>query len=187
MRKFLLLAALTFGAAQLQTAQAQTVSMNIDASVKFPPIVQTAASLVNLLSQGVQVSFLTPNAQPAATLGSGGGIVVRPAVPTSTQVTQVQVLTPIAGTTQVVREIYPLAQPIRLNQPISAQSIIVRAKDGGRVPLTNVMGRQAAWAKAPGLQKKAGGMPPGQLKKLCREQPNNALCRAGNGQGNGRR
>lgn len=171
MRQLLLLAALTAA-----PASAQTVSVNINASVQFPPIVQTAASLINLLSQGVQVSFLTPQAQPVAQLNQTGGIRVTGASPAVTSATQVQVLTPIPGTTQVVREIYPLAQPLNVAQPITAQSIVVRAADGQRVPLVNVMGRQAAWAKAPGLQKKPGGMPPGQLKKLCREQPKNALC-----------
>lgn len=189
MRKFLLLAALTLPA---MPAAAQTLSVNIDVTVRFPMISQTSASLVNLLSQGVQVSFLTPSAQPAATLNKTGGItitgrsdgVAQPltgsggqAQPLSTQpVTQVQVTTPIPGTTQVVREVYPLAQPLSLSKPISAQSIVVRAADGRQVPLTNVMGRQAAWAKAPGLQKKLGGMPPGQLKQLCKKEPGNALC-----------
>ena len=191
MRPLLLLAALTLPATP---AAAQTVSVNIDVSVQFPAITQTAASLVGLLSQGVQVSFLTLTSQPAATLNKTGGItitgrsdgVAQPltgsggqAQPLSTQpVTQVQVTTPIPGTTQVVREVYPLAQPLSLSKPISAQSIVVRAADGQQVPLTNVMGRQAAWAKAPGLQKKLGGMPPGQLKQLCKKEPGNALCRS---------
>lgn len=170
MRKLLLLAALAFA-----PASAQTVSVNINASVQFPPVVQTAANLVNLLSQGVRVSFLTPTSQHVANLNQGGGIVVTPTAPRTA--TQVQVLTPISGTNQYIREIYPLAQPLNVAQPIGAQNIIVRSAGGQRVPLINVMGRQAAWAKAPGLQKKPGGMPPGQLKKLCRENPRNALCR----------
>lgn len=178
MRNLLLLAALT-----LAPASAQTVSVNISASVQFPPVAQTASSLINLLSQGVQVSFLTPTAQPAATLNSGGGIRVTGTSP-GVQATQVQVMTPIPGTTQYVREIYPLAQPLNVAQPLSAQSIVVRSSTGQRVPLTSVMGRQAAWAKAPGLQKKPGGMPPGQLKKLCRQDPRNRLCVGQNGNRN---
>lgn len=173
MRKFLLLAVLT-----LAPASAQTVSVNIDASVQFPPVVQSAANLINLLSQGVQVSFLTPTQQPAATLNQSGGIRIT-GTNVATPLTQVQVSTPIPGTTQVVKEIYPLAQPITATatQTIQLQSIVVRAADGQKVPLMNVMGRQAAWAKAPGLQKKPGGMPPGQLKKLCQQEPKNALCK----------
>lgn len=183
MRKLLLLAALS-AAPLVAPASAQTVSVNINASVQFPSMVQTAANLINLLSQGVRVSFLTSTSQPAATLNQSGGIRITGTSPAAAPLTQVQVMTPIPGTTQYVREIYPLAQPIRATQPISAQSIVVQAAGGQRVPLVNVMGRQAAWAKAPGLQKKPGGMPPGQLKKLCREQPRNALCRSSqNGQG----
>ncbi len=145
-------------------ASAQTLSVNINASLQYPSIVQTTANLVNLLSQGVRVTLLTPTNQPAATISSGGGIVVNPAYPT-TRLTQVQVMTQVPGTTTYAKEIYPLAQPITTTQPLSAQSIIVKAKDGTRQPLMNVMARQAAWAKAPGLQKKPGGMPPGQYKK----------------------
>lgn len=170
MRKFLLLAALT-----LAPASAQTVT-TIDASVKFPPIVQTAANLINFLSQGVRVSFLTPTSQPAATLNQTGGIRITGTSPQAAPLTQVQVMTPIPGTTQYVNEIYPLAQPLSTSQPLAAQSIVVRAADGQKVPLMNVLGRQAAWAKAPGLQKKPGGMPPGQLKQLCKKEPRNALC-----------
>lgn len=176
MRKALLVAALTFAPA-FSVASAQSLSVNISGSVQFPPVVQTAANLVNLLSRGVQVSFLTPTAQPAATLNQSGGIVVKPAYPTSTPITQVQVMTPIPGTTTLVKEIYPLAHPLNLSQPVQAQSIIVKAKDGTTYPLTSIMGRQAAWAKAPGLQKKPGGMPPGQLKQLCKKEPSNALCK----------
>ncbi|RJF72349.1 hypothetical protein D3875_13120 [Deinococcus cavernae] len=172
MRKFLLLAVLTAA-----PASAQTLSVNIDASVQFPPVVQSAANLVNLLSQGVQVSFLTPTAQPAATLNQTGGIRITGVSPQAAPLTQVQVATPIPGTTQYVKEIYPLAQPLNTAQPLAAQSIVVKAADGQKVPLVNVMGRQAAWAKAPGLQKKLGGMPPGQLKQLCKKEPRNALCR----------
>lgn len=171
MKKVLLLAALC-----LAPASAQTVT--IDASVRFPPTVQTAANLVNLLSQGVQVSFLTPNQQPVASLNKTGGIqITGSAVGTAPQAaTQVQVSTPVPGTNQVVQELYGLIKPLDLKQPISAQSIVVTAKDGQTVPLLNVMGRQAAWAKAPGLQKKVGEMPPGQLKQLCKKDPRNALC-----------
>ncbi|WP_119674550.1 hypothetical protein [Deinococcus sp. RM] len=147
------------------TANAQTLSVNINASLQYPSIVQTTANVINLLNQGVRVTFLTPTNQPAATISSGGGIVVNPAYPTTTRLTQVQVMTQVPGTTTYAKEIYPLAQPITTAQPLSAQSIIVKAKDGTRQPLVNVMGRQAAWAKAPGLQKKPGGMPPGQYKK----------------------
>ncbi|GGN41480.1 hypothetical protein [Deinococcus daejeonensis] len=146
------------------TASAQTLSVNISASLQYPSIVQTTANVINLLNQGVRVTFLTPTNQPAATISSGGGIIVNPAYPT-TRLTQVQVMTQVPGTTTYAKEIYPLAQPITITQPLSAQSIIVKAKDGTRQPLLNVMGRQAAWAKAPGLQKKPGGMPPGQYKK----------------------
>lgn len=201
MRKLLLLAALTLPALP---AAAQTLSVNIDVTVRFPAISQTSVSVVHLLSQGVQVSFLTPASQPAATLNKSGGITitgrsdgVAQPLTGAAPVTQVQVTTPIPGTSQVVREVYPLAQPLSLSKPISAQSIVVRAVDGQPVPLTNVMGRQAAWAKAPGLQKKLGGMPPGQLKQLCKKEPGNALCRQTpapkapktkeNGQGNGKR
>ncbi|UBV42345.1 hypothetical protein LAJ19_12030 [Deinococcus taeanensis] len=163
MRKALMLAALTFTPV-LGTATAQTLSVNISASLQFPTIAQTAASVANLLAQGVKVTFLTPTSQPAATLSSGGGIVVNPAYP-STPLTQVQVLTQVPGTTTYVKEIYPLAQPLTTAQPLQAQSVTVKTKDGTRQPLVNVMGRQAAWAKAPGLQKKPGGMPPGQYKK----------------------
>ncbi len=152
-------------AATLATASAQTLSVNISASLQFPSIVQTTANVINLLNQGVRVTFLTPTNQPAATISSGGGIVVNPAYPTTTRLTQVQVMTQVPGTTTYAKEIYPLAQPITTAQPLSAQSIIVKAKDGTRQPLMNVMARQAAWAKAPGLQKKPGGMPPGQYKK----------------------
>lgn len=184
MRKFLLLAALT-----LAPASAQTVSVNIDASVRFPPVVQSAANLVNLLSQGVQVSFLTPTQQSAATLNQSGGIRItgsNVATLLTAPLTQVQVTTPIPGTTQVVKEIYPLAQPITATQNLQPQSIVVKAADGQEVPLMNVMGRQAAWAKAPGLQKKPGGMPPGQLKKLCKQEPKNALCKEQPGKGGGK-
>lgn len=170
MRSFLLLAALT-----LAPASAQTVT-TIDARVQFPPIVQTAANLLAFLSQGVRVSFLTPNSQPAATLTQSGSIRITGTTQGATPVTQVQVMTPLPGTTQYVREIYPLAQPLDTSGPLSAQSIVVRAADGRKVPLMDVMGRQAAWAQAPGLQKKPGGLPPGQLKKLCRDQPQNSLC-----------
>jgi len=151
------------------TASAQTLSVNISASLQYPSIVQTTANVINLLNQGVRVTFLTPTNQPAATISSGGGIIVNPAYPT-TRLTQVQVMTQVPGTTTYAKEIYPLAQPITITQPtttqpLSAQSIVVKAKDGTRQPLVNVMGRQAAWAKAPGLQKKPGGMPPGQYKK----------------------
>ncbi|SMB88465.1 hypothetical protein [Deinococcus hopiensis] len=177
----------------LGAAGAQTVSVNISAGVQFPPAVQTAANLVNLLSQGVQVTFLNEAAQPVATLNSGGGIVVKSTVPTAGHLTNVQVMTPIPGTTQAIREVYPLAQPIALAQvtsprtvqplststtparpvaPVTAQSIQVKAADGQTRPLTGVMGRQAAWAREghphggpPGLQKKPGKMPPGQKKK----------------------
>lgn len=193
MRIPLLIAALTLGPAALVPASAQTVSVNISASVQFPPAVQTAASLVNLLSQGVQVTFLNEAAQPVANLNSSGGIVVRPTAPTTGRLTNVQVMTPIPGTNQTVREVYPLAQPIPLAQtrtaqalstpttstaqtrtatPLTAQSIQVRASDGQTRSLTSVMGRQAAWAREghpkggpPGLQKKPGKMPPGQAKK----------------------
>ncbi|GAA0509849.1 hypothetical protein [Deinococcus depolymerans] len=150
-------------AATLASASAQTLSVNINASLQYPSVIQTTANLLNLLSQGVKVTLLTPTNQPAATLGSGG-IVVNPAYPT-TRLTQVQVMTQVPGTTTYAREIYPLAQPITTAQPLTAQSIVVKAKDGTRQPLMNVMARQAAWAKAPGLQKKPGGMPPGQYKK----------------------
>ena len=190
MRSVLL--ALALGAASLGAASAQTVSVNISAGVQFPPAVQTAANLVNLLSQGVQVTFLNEAAQPVANLNSSGGIVVRPTAPTTGRLTNVQVMTPIPGTNQTVREVYPLAQPIALTptrtaqalstpsgtataataQPISAQSIQVKAADGQTRSLTSVMGRQAAWAREghpqggpPGLQKKPGKMPPGQAKK----------------------
>ncbi|BBN93501.1 hypothetical protein DEIGR_103015 [Deinococcus grandis] len=146
------------------TASAQTLSVNINASLQYPSVIQTTANVINLLNQGVRVTFLTPTNQQAATLGTSGGIVVNPAYPT-TRLTQVQVMTQVPGTTTYAKEIYPLAQPISTAQPLSAQSIIVKAKDGTRQPLVNVMGRQAAWAKAPGLQKKPGGMPPGQYKK----------------------
>ncbi|GGR99029.1 hypothetical protein [Deinococcus sedimenti] len=152
-------------AATLSAASAQTLSVNISASMQFPSVIQTTANLVNLLSQGVRVTLLTPTNQPAATVSSGGGIVVNPAYPTTTRLTQVQVMTQVPGTTTYAKEIYPLAQPISTAQPLTAQSIIVKAKDGTRQPLMNVMARQAAWAKAPGLQKKPGGMPPGQYKK----------------------
>ena len=152
-------------AATLSAASAQTLSVNISASLQYPSVIQTTANLLNLLSQGVKVTLLTPTNQPAATLGTGGGIVVNPAYPTTTRLTQVQVMTQVPGTTTYAKEIYPLAQPITTAQPLSAQSIIVKAKDGTRQPLMNVMARQAAWAKAPGLQKKPGGMPPGQYKK----------------------
>ena len=59
MRTVLLSAVLGLAALGLP-AQAQTLSVNIDASVRFPAVAQTAASLLNLLSQGVQVTFLTP-------------------------------------------------------------------------------------------------------------------------------
>ncbi|MHA0042298.1 hypothetical protein [Deinococcus sp. PEB2-63] len=146
------------------TASAQTLSINISASLQYPSVIQTTANVINLLNQGVRVTFLTPTNQPAATISSGGGIIVNPAYPT-TRLTQVQVMTQVPGTTTYAKEIYPLAQPISTAQPLSAQSIVVKAKDGTRQPLVNVMGRQAAWAKAPGLQKKPGGMPPGQYKK----------------------
>ena len=146
-------------------ASAQTLSVNISASVQYPTLTQTATSLLNLLGQGVNVTFLTPTGQQAATLGSGGGITVNPAYPTTTRLTQVQVMTQVPGTTTYAKEIYPLVQPITAAQPLSAQSIVVKAREGTRQPLVNVMGRQAAWAKAPGLQKKPGGMPPGQYKK----------------------
>lgn len=157
--------AVTLGAATLSSsAGAQTLSVNISASLQYPSVIQTTANLLNLLSQGVKVTLLTPTNQPAATVSSGGGIVVNPAYPT-TRLTQVQVMTQVPGTTTYAKEIYPLAQPITTAQPLSAQSIVVKAKDGTRQPLMNVMARQAAWAKAPGLQKKPGGMPPGQYKK----------------------
>ncbi|GGR57071.1 hypothetical protein GCM10008959_18390 [Deinococcus seoulensis] len=167
MHKAILTTALaaTLGAAPFSTASAQTLSVNISASLQYPSIVQTTANVINLLNQGVRVTFLTPTNQQAATLSGGGGIVVNPAYPTTTRLTQVQVMTQVPGTTTYAKEIYPLAQPITTAQPLSAQSIIVKAKDGTRQPLVNVMGRQAAWAKAPGLQKKPGGMPPGQYKK----------------------
>lgn len=151
----------------LVPAQAQTLSVNISASVQFPGTLQTAASVLSLLSQGVQVTFLTSTSQPAASLGSGGGIVVRPAYSTSTRITQVQVMTPVPNTTTYVREIYPLAQPVSVSaaRALTPQSIVVRGRDGTRRALTAVMGRQAAWAKAPGLQKKPAGLPPGQYKK----------------------
>ncbi|MXV21403.1 hypothetical protein [Deinococcus xianganensis] len=152
-------------AATLSAASAQTLSVNINASLQYPSVIQTTANLLNLLSQGVKVTLLTPTNQPAATLGTGGGIVVNPAYPTTTRLTQVQVMTQVPGTTTYAKEIYPLAQPISTAQPLSAQSITVKAKDGTRQPLMNIMARQAAWAKAPGLQKKPGGMPPGQYKK----------------------
>ena len=184
MRTVLLSAVLGLAALGLP-AQAQTLSVNIDASVRFPAVAQTAASLLNLLSQGVQVTFLTPTSQPAATVTRTGGIQVHSSVPSAANprdaaptLTQVQVSTPIPGTTQTVKEVYPLAQPIKPGQPIRAQSIVVRAADGQPQPLTSVMGRQAAWAKARGLQKKPGQMPPGQLKQLCKKEPRNALCSA---------
>ena len=156
-------AALALNLSALGGASAQTLSVNISASVQYPTLTQTATSLLNLLGQGVNVTFLTPTGQQAATLGSGGGITVNPAYPTTTRLTQVQVLT--STPSGPIREIYPLTQPITAAQPLSAQSIVVKARDGTRQPLVNVMGRQAAWAKAPGLQKKPGGMPPGQYKK----------------------
>jgi len=190
MRIPLLMAALALGPAALVPASAQSVSVNISASVQFPPAVQTAASLVSLLSQGVQVTFLNEAAQPVANLNSSGGIVVRPTAPTTGRLTNVQVMTPIPGTNQTVREVYPLARPIPLAQtrtaqglstptttspvtlPNRAQSIQVKAADGQTRSLTSVMGRQAAWAREghpkggpPGLQKKPGKMPPGQAKK----------------------
>ncbi|GGL02927.1 hypothetical protein [Deinococcus radiotolerans] len=161
MHRAILITALTLAT----TASAQTLSVNINATVQYPSIIQTTANLLNLLSQGVKVTLLTPTNQQAATLGTSGGIVVNPAYPTTTRLTQVQVMTQVPGTTTYVKEIYPLAQPITTAQPLSAQSIVVKAKDGTRQPLMNVMARQAAWAKAPGLQKKPGGMPPGQYKK----------------------
>ena len=160
MHKAILITALTLAT----TASAQTLSVNINATVQYPSVIQTTANLLNLLSQGVKVTLLTPTNQQAATLGTSGGIVVNPAYPT-TRLTQVQVMTQVPGTTTYVKEIYPLAQPITTTQPLNAQSIVVKAKDGTRQPLMNVMARQAAWAKAPGLQKKPGGMPPGQYKK----------------------
>lgn len=179
MRKVLLVALLGLTSLGFSAAQAQTVSVNIDASVRFPSLTQTASTLRDLLSQGVQVSFLTPTSQPAATLTKTGGITVHSATPgVLPTLTQVQVATPIPGTTQVVKEVYPLAQPLSATQPISAQSIVVRPTDGQAQPLVNVMGRQAAWAKARGLQKKPGGMPPGQLKQLCKKEPQNKLCQA---------
>ena len=33
-----------------------------------------------------------------------------------------------------------------------------------------------AWAKARGLHNKPGQLPPGQLKQLCKGEPQNALC-----------
>ncbi|MFC4427787.1 hypothetical protein [Deinococcus navajonensis] len=173
MRKALIIAALTLLPAA-QVGQAQTVSTNIDARVQFPPVIQTLANVVNLLTQGVRVSFLTPTAQPAATVSPSGSLVVRPGI--TTTATQVQVMTPIPGTNEVIREIYPLAQPLNLSQTVAPQSINVKAKDGRTLPLTSVMGRQAAWAKAPGLQKKPGQMPPGQLKKLCKATPSDPRC-----------
>ncbi|MFC4639058.1 hypothetical protein [Deinococcus hohokamensis] len=173
MRKALIIAALTLLPAG-QLGQAQTVSTNIDARVQFPPAIQTLANVVNLLSQGVRVSFLTPTAQPAATVSPSGSLVVRPGI--TTTATQVQVMTPIPGSTEMIREIYPLAQPLNLSQTVAPQSITVKAKDGRTLPLTSVMGRQAAWAKAPGLQKKPGQMPPGQLKKLCKATPTDPRC-----------
>lgn len=168
MHKAILTTALaaTLGAATLPgSAGAQTLSVNISASLQYPSVIQTTATLLNLLSQGVKVTLLTPTNQPAATISSGGGIVVNPAYPTTTHLTQVQVMTQVPGTTTYAKEIYPLAQPLTTAQPLSAQSIVVTAKDGTRQPLMNVVARQAAWAKAPGLQKKPGGMPPGQYKK----------------------
>lgn len=151
----------------LAPAQAQTLSVNISASVQFPGTLQTATSVLSLLSQGVQVSFLTQGSQTVASLGSGGGIVVRPTSPTTSRITQVQVMTPVPNTTTYVREIYPLAQPVSVSaaRGLAPQFIVVRERDGTRRALTAVMGRQAAWAKAPGLQKKPGGLPPGQYKK----------------------
>lgn len=158
MRKALIVAALL-----LTPAGAQTLSVNISASVPYPQILQTAANVAQLLSQGVQVSFLTPGSQPAATLSTSGSLVVNPASPDGTRLTQVQVTTPTPS--GPIREIYPLAQPLTVGQNVQPQSIVVRGQDGTARPLTSVMGRQAAWAKAPGLQKKPGGMPPGQYKK----------------------
>ncbi|WP_339097174.1 hypothetical protein WDJ50_06940 [Deinococcus sp. VB142] len=177
MRQLFLFAALSLTSLGFSAAQAQTLSVNIDASVRFPSLSQTTSTLLGLLSQGVQVSFLTPTSQPAATLNKTGGITVHSATPGALPaLTQVQVATPIPGTTQVVKEVYPLAQPLSASKPISAQSIVVRPTDGQAQPLVNVMGRQAAWAKAKGLQKKPGGMPPGQLKQLCKKEPKNKLC-----------
>lgn len=173
MRKTLLIAALTLMPA-LQLGSAQTVSTNIDARVQFPPAIQTLANVVNLLSQGVRVSLLTPDQQQAATVSPSGSLIVRPGI--TTTATQVQVMTPIAGTNDFIREVYPLAQPVNVAQRVSTQNITVRDKDGQKVALTSVMGRQAAWAKAPGLQKKPGQMPPGQLKKLCKSSPKDSRC-----------
>ena len=192
MRQVLLSAALGLAALAMPSAHAQTLSVNIDASVRFPSVTQTAASLLNLLSQGVQITFLTPTSQPAATVNKTGGIQVYSSTPSATNprdaapLTQVQVSTPIPGTNQTVKEVYPLAQPIAAGQPISAQSIVVRAADGQTQPLTSVMGRQAAWAKAKGLQNKPGQMPPGQLKQLCKREPQNALCSANPGHPGGK-
>lgn len=174
MRKALLIAALSLLPAAAQLGGAQTVSTNIDTRVEFPPVIQTLANVVNLLSQGVRVSFLTPTAQPAATVTPSGSLVVRPGV--TTTATQVQVMTPIPGSNDFIREIYPLAQPLKLTQTVAPQSIDVKDKDGRTLPLTSVMGRQAAWAKAPGLQKKPGQMPPGQYKKLCKATPSDPRC-----------
>ncbi|GHF50341.1 hypothetical protein HNQ07_002920 [Deinococcus metalli] len=164
MHRALILAALTLVPAA-GVAGAQSLSVNISASVQFPPVVQTLSNVVSFLSQGVQVTFLTTTAQPVASLNPQGGIVVRPAYPTTTRITQVQVMT--ATPTGTIREIYPLAQPVTVSraQPLAPQSIVVRDRDGRRRTLTEVMGRQAAWKKARGLQKKPGGMPPGQYKK----------------------
>ncbi|THF86696.1 hypothetical protein E7T09_11430 [Deinococcus sp. KSM4-11] len=164
MRNALLLAALTLAPAA-GVAGAQSLSVNISAGIQFPPVVQTLASVVTFLSQGVQVTFLSTTAQPVANLNQSGGIVVRPAFPTTTRITQVQVVT--ATPTGTIREIYPLVQPVTVSRarPLAPQTIIVRDRDGRHRTLTEVMGRQAAWKKARGLQKKPGGMPPGQYKK----------------------
>lgn len=164
MRTALIVAALTLAPA-LSAAGAQSVSVNISASVQFPAVTQTLTNVVGFLSQGVQVSFLTSGSQTAATLNRSGGIVVSPAYPVTTRITQVQVMTPTP--TGTIREIYPLVQPVTVSaaRPLAPQTIIVRNRDGRNYALTAVMGRQAAWKKARGLQKKPGGMPPGQYKK----------------------
>ncbi|WP_309570756.1 hypothetical protein [Deinococcus sp.] len=164
MRKALILTVLTLSPA-LGMAGAQSLSVNISASVQFPAVVQTYANVVSFLSQGVQVSFLTSGSRQAVSLNPSGGIVVSPAYPTTTRITQVQVMTPTP--TGTIREIYPLVQPVTLSaaKPLAPQTIMVRGKDGRHYALTTVMGRQAAWKKAKGLQKKPGGLPPGQYKK----------------------
>lgn len=163
MRKALLIATIA-ALPVLAPAQAQTLSVNISASVQFPGTLQTAASVVSLLSQGVQVSFLTSTSQTAASLGSGGSIVVRPAYPTTTRITQVQVMTPVPNTTTYVREIYPLAQPLSVSAARATlpQTIVVQGRDGTRRALTSVMGRQAApeetrWHAARPVQEAGAG------------------------------